>query len=118
LVSTAAKYEGYPLGSWVKGQREAKVEGRLAPERVRRLDDLGFVWDVNSFSWEQGFASLKAYKEEHGDCLVVKGFKYDGYPLGGWIGSQREAKVEGRLAPERVRRLDDLGFVWSLYKKK
>jgi hypothetical protein len=87
----------------------------LTPERTQRLDGIGFVWDVLSTNWEQGFASLKVYKAEHGDCLVVQGFKHDGFALGQWVSRQRRAK--GTLTPERVQRLDDIEFVWSLKKK-
>jgi hypothetical protein len=62
--------------------------------------------------WEEGFAHLKTYKEKHGDCSVPKNYKpADGYALGSWVGTQRVSKES--LAPDRIQRLDELGFLWN-----
>ena len=50
-VSTAAKTEsGFPLGQWLYTQKLAyigyKGRKRLAPEKARRLEGIGIVWDV------------------------------------------------------------------------
>ncbi len=102
--------DGYHLGSWSRNQRSQKEQ--LSRERRGRLDELGFVWDPHQQQWEEGFAHLQAYAEEHGDCLVPQGFKTsDSYRLGSWVGKQRSKKET--LPPERRRRLDELGFVWN-----
>ena len=62
--------------------------------------------------WEEGFNYLAAYKEEFGDCLVKGGQKYGDYNLGNWVRFQLIS--QDQLAPERVKRLDDLGFVWKV----
>jgi hypothetical protein len=99
---------GYKLGRWIASQRSRK--DRLTPERIQRLDDLGFVWDVSTAQWEQGFQALANYKQENGDCLVPSTYIAAGYKLGIWIANQRSTK--GKLTPERIQRLSDLGFVW------
>ncbi len=102
--------DGYRLGNWVNSQR-AYQDG-LSPERRRRLDELGFVWDVRELQWEEGFAQLRAYRESNSDCQVPQSFKTgDGYRLGQWVGVQRTKK--DTMSRERRRRLDELGFVWK-----
>jgi len=102
--------DDYSLGSWVVVQRTNKEQ--LSPERIKCLDELGFVWDPSTLQWEEGFAYLKAYKEQHGDCLVPQRFKTpDGFNLGSWVSTQRAAKEI--LAPERIQCLEKLGFVWD-----
>jgi len=99
---------GYQLRQWVQIQRASD----LAKPKRERLDELGFVWDVKEYKWEEGFNNLVQYKEEHGDCLGPTYFKTkDGYPLGTWVDSQRQGKED--WPEERIKRLDALGFVWN-----
>ena len=35
----------------------------------------------------------------------------DGYPLGNWVGTQRQTKK--KLSVSKIRRLDSLGFIWN-----
>ena len=79
---------------------------------LNRLNQLGFVWNVLDFLWEEGFKHLVAYKDEFGGFLVQAKYTCDGYRLGAWVNTQRTKK--GKLSPERVKRLDDLGFVWKV----
>ena len=49
-------YRGLNLGSWVNTLRHTK--DKLTPERRQRLNDLGFVWDANIYTWEKHFTAL------------------------------------------------------------
>jgi hypothetical protein len=67
------------LGRWVKKQREQfklKREGHftsLSDERLRRLNEVGFVWDFPKMDdWDTRFNQLVDYLEEHGNVLVPK----------------------------------------------
>ena len=113
LVPALHNDNGYPLGQWVSKQRVAKKKNLLAPDRIKRLDDLGFMWDPHKADWEEGYAHLVTYKKREGHCLVPQDYKEDGYPLGQWVSKQRIAKKKNLLAPDRIERLDALGFVWD-----
>jgi Helicase associated domain len=109
-----------------KGRRSAP----LNQERVNLLNALGFTWTIRSRdalgeSWNQRFQELRQFKLEHGHCLVPS--RYDKNPeLGIWVGTQRSqyrlyvrAAETGQVAntnmnDDRVRELEDLGFVWAL----
>jgi hypothetical protein len=69
----------------------------------------------NNARWEEGFKHLVAFKEKHGHCLVVQGVEFNDYNLGSWVNSQRYNKEQ--LTPERLDRLNALGFVWDASKK-
>ena len=58
LVSKDHNEDGFRLGGWVDTQRQSK-DG-LDPERLQRLNDISFVWNVLSIS-ETGFAALKKF---------------------------------------------------------
>ena len=110
-VKRGHKEDGYKLDSWVKFQRGNKES--LTNERRQRLDEIGFVWEPHTQQWEEGFAALARFKEREGHCLVRRGHKEDGYDgnLGLWVNKQRANKAE--LSPERIERLDAIGFVWD-----
>jgi hypothetical protein len=58
------------LAKWVLHQRDLRRQGQLDEDRIRLLDDLGFVWNVYKQSWDEKFNRLQAYKQEFGDCNV------------------------------------------------
>jgi len=104
--------DGYRLGAWVVDQRQQGRKGIRSPERRRRLDELGFVWNPREADWEEGFDHLAQYKARVGNCLVPRGYQDpDGYSLGAWVKTQRRRK--NISSPEQIRRLDELGFVWN-----
>ena len=103
------------LANWAVSQRRARRKRRLSAERVRKLDALGFPWDVASKEarWEAKFAALAAYRREHGNCFVPVATG-DHARLAQWILTQRRARYQGKLSAERARRLDELGFSWEV----
>jgi len=112
LVKDKSQYHGHNLGNWIGTQRVAQA--RLAPERIEDLNHLGFVWDANKYIWETGFRYLLAYKKEFGDCLVTKSYQHLDYNLAGWVTEQRSNKNKHKLTPDRIKRLNELGFVWNV----
>jgi len=106
--------QGYRLGQWVGVQRTTK--DTLSPERRQRLDALGFVWDVLTTQWEEGFRSLEIFRQREGHCRVPTSHREQGYRLGSWVGVQRQNK--DTMLPERRQRLDALGFVWDVLTAK
>ena len=63
----------------------------LTPERIAALDQLGMVWDVSEFLWEQYFAAAKEYYKEYGNLDVPTHYRTaDGKKLGRWIANQKK----------------------------
>eukprot|EP00873_Tetraselmis_striata_P009054 jgi/Tetstr1/429318/TSEL_019236.t1 len=58
--------------------------------------------------WWRRCKELEEYKEEHGDCLVPRGYKPNP-ALGRWADMQRELHRKGALKAEQVEALEALG---------
>ena len=108
-VPQGTKLDGVNLGGWVSTQRIWK--NRLNPERIRRLDSLGFSWDPITEDWEEAFAALQQYQKKAGHCKAPKKLTINGIKLEPWITMQR-AKVSA-LSRDQIERLNSLGFSWD-----
>lgn len=105
--SVPQDYRGIPkLGNWVQKQRTLKKSNRLLPDRVERLDVVGFTWRVQE-SWDFMFQKLVEYKEQNGDCDVPKHYSPD-RKLGKWVRVQRMRRKI--LTADRLERLNSIGF--------
>ncbi len=111
--------DGIRLGAWICNQRTARKNGisqyGLTEERIARLDEIGMVWDVPDYRWEEGYSAAVLYHKENGDLNVSQ--KYldkNGFRLGAWVNSQRTARKTGTdaLTEDRIARLDTLGIIW------
>lgn len=103
----------HSLNLWVMAQRACRRNGKLPPERIQRLDALGFVWDVSALRdpWEEQFARLEEFHHQHGHCRPPHRPPWQ--QLGEWAHRVRQRHTRGQLNPDRVRRLEALGFEWT-----
>lgn len=105
--------DGFPLGAWVSNQRIRKK--RMETSRRQQLDALGFLWDVREFTWQLGLDHLRKFKEREGHCVVPVGYETESsYKLGIWVNNQRGQRKKGLLSEDRIRRLNEVGFVWKV----
>ncbi len=121
--------EDAALGGWVRTQRAARRKGKLGPECLQRLEAVGFAWNVKSEPaprprsnrpprpriaglWEIRFAQLAAFRERFGHCRVPRAWR-EVPGLGNWTRTQRAVRRKGQLKPERIRRLEGIGFEWG-----
>ncbi|CAJ1959529.1 unnamed protein product [Cylindrotheca closterium] len=118
------------LARWAKRQRyqyTMKLEQKqscLSDDRQQKLDEVGFIWDLQMMAWQERFNELVEYKRKHGDCNVPNRFG-ENLALGQWVKSQRrQFKLYGldpsssRLTPERHQLLTSLGFTQYYYHQR
>jgi hypothetical protein len=116
------KCKEYPrLGGWVNLQRveyrkrrQGKKTSQMTEERMKKLNKLGFVWDMYEAAWTERYEELVKYKEKYGDCIVPRLHKE--YPkLGEWVKNQKIGyrKKSRRMTESRIADLGVLGFVWE-----
>ena len=116
------------LARWVASQRHTAHRGRLPEERRLRLDEIGFIWNADAdfrlppfpakrtpaanlqLLWERRYSEMKAFQQEHGHTNVSEAYDKK---LSHWREVQREFRRKGKLSPERIARLDAIGFEWE-----
>lgn len=123
-------YKNAALAQWVKRQRYQymlKTSGKrstLSDDRVRLLNKIGFIWNSHDAVWEERWNELLQFKRVHGHCNVPS--KYEENPsLAIWVKRQRrhfkfycEKKGGTGMTPERIAKLQKLGFSWDRRKDK
>lgn len=102
------------LGRWVAMQRYRHKIGELLRTQVNRLDQIGFVWAPADKVWNEMFQRLIKYKKKHGDCDVPSSCPSDPN-LANWVANQRHRRKMGSLSEARAKKLNEIGFVWSVY---
>ncbi len=109
--------ENPALAHWVRAQRALEAQGTLRPERRRKLDALGFTWRRNRIlPWESMCSRLRAFRRAHGHA-DVSSHSGDARLLH-WVQRQRMLFHTGRLAPERRRTLERLGFRFRIQGRR
>jgi len=123
------------LENWycqIRGSYKAFEEGRkhqidLCPERIQRLENIGFEFrnsvSKKDLKFNQRLKDLQEFKAEFGHCNVSvpksSASKYRQYQsLSDWCCHNRssyKAFKEGRnhMCPERIQRLENIGFEWT-----
>ena len=93
---------GTALGRWVseirfiyKEVQKGKSSDTLTPERIKKLEEMGFEWDLGRqiFTWEERFEDLKRFKEKFGHCNVPRTTYKDDPSLGEWVHMQRKSRT-------------------------
>jgi hypothetical protein len=99
------------FGKWICNQRERHKKGLLTNKRIQRLKKLGFQFDRHNDRWESRYCELIEFKEAHGHCNVPDKWP-ENLKLARWVMTQRQMYQKGKLAEDRIQRLEAIGFIW------
>ena len=121
--------ENQALAQWAKRQRyqyklkQAGKRSTITDERVRALDEVGFVWGSHEAVWSERLEELKMFREQHHHCNVPCRYKPN-QQLALWVKRQRRQwkkkmdRLPNSLTDERQALLEEIGFVWDMRKGK
>jgi superfamily II DNA or RNA helicase len=114
--------DGFSLAKWVQEQRSQHRTGKLKPDRSAALRAAGVELpdtptDQNA-QWSRCFAVAERFHREHGHLRPAPGTVIDDVDLSTWLYRQRTRYSQGKLADDRVRRLNELGMVWRLQARR
>ena len=110
-----ARMQRYPkkgennLSIWCNTQRQGRKKGILSEERIALLDRIGFVWEQDlDAQWIKNWEQVVFFYHQKGYWPKSNDGK-----LGSWCSTQRKFRKQGGLASERIRMMDEAGFVWN-----
>ena len=106
---------GNRLGRWCNAQREAFLNGKIPTERITILNKVGFVWKIFDDNWHIQYSYLKEYRKNNPTKWPGKKEEFPlGNKLASWCADQRKHYLKGKLPKERIKLLNDLGFIWDM----
>lgn len=119
IMTTKEKNKTVPLR---KGNKRTQNENSSASTKTSSHNDK----KTHDLVWNQHYANLLKYKENHGDCLVPQNYP-ENRKLGLWVMQQRRqyslmkqgknSSLTGKRGEYRLQLLEDIGFVWLLDRR-
>lgn len=113
---------GIRLGAWISNLRTYRKndnhKAMLNPERLKKLDAIGMIWDVPDYLWNQNYNAALNYYRAHGNLDVPKDYvDENGIKLYLWLQNMRQAYRKKRdkdykLSDEQIQQLTALGMEW------
>jgi len=101
-----------------------KLSPSTKATRIRRLNEIGFVWDAQEASWQDMYQRLLVYKDENNGSTMVPftsqestsssgSSEHQSESLGVWVKVQRHKKQQGEMSEKRLLLLNEIDFVWD-----
>jgi hypothetical protein len=111
------QHEDSVLFSWQAQQRMFYRQGKLTPDRIKLLSVIPtWIWDPVEAVWQKHFEKTLRRQEETGDCNATK---LEDAVLSAWQSIQRRLYNQGKLAPPRVKLLNEIPtWLWDRKKLK
>jgi superfamily II DNA or RNA helicase len=97
------------LGIWCSNMRRARKTGTLPAEKIKRLEALGYIWDVPDIAWHTKYERLKKYLQYN----TWEQLRDKDYPLYDWTIKQKGGYRKGLLPEEKAMLLNMLGIQWN-----
>ena len=104
-------YEIECLALWVAMQRNFRSAGKLEASYIRRLDEIGFVWDTNKFEWDKMYSVCGKHIISRG-AFGLQSATHRDAALREWVTEQQLQKKRRALTFEKVEALNKVGFPW------
>ena len=111
--------DGLKLGNWITNLRTSRKNGfnggYLTADRIKALDEIGMIWKVADYMWQQYYGACLTYYGTYGNLDIP--FRYvtgDGLKLGSWISNIRTSYKNGsiRLSEKQISLLNEIGMIW------
>jgi len=102
------------LQRWTRWQRKLFYEGRLSEERMTKLNEIKFPWNIQEGYWMKMYEALTDFRNQFGHTRVP----YQWAPnrqLAAWVYRLKLNKSE--LSSQKVELLNMINFDWNLNRK-
>lgn len=111
LVPTNTIYQNKNLGSWILTQRQAnKPNSRLVitDKQVDLLNQIGMVWDVYDFRFNENYELAKRLYERDGKLILNKHAGGEVAKIANWEYYTRRMKKDGKLSPDKLEKYNEI----------
>lgn len=118
-ITDSTKYQGSPIGSFLKGQRKLYREGKLQNEKIDAFKKIGIDFSINlkDKNYDHKLKGLKDFIQKK-KRMPKRKESYMGIPVGNFYYYNRNAYKEGVLTKERQKKLEAIGVVFDDNKKE
>lgn len=105
--------ENPKLANWVHRIRNPKEKSLLSEDKIDRLNELGFVWNIDEYNWNLRFEELSKYYSETKDYMN-QGSIRSNKKLKEWVNRQRQYYRLGKLSDEKISKLTSINFIFDI----
>ncbi len=102
------------LQRWTRWQRKLFYQGKLSEERMAKLNEIRFPWNIQEGYWMKMYEALADFKNQFGHTRVPYQWPQN-RQLAAWVYRLKLNKNE--LTAQKIELLQILGFDWSLSRK-
>ena len=111
-VRDKSKFDGIKLGTWVAVQRRRHADKTIGKHQIALLEKLKkWSWDPIEDDWKESHQEFIAFVNKNNGKRPRVHIPEE-YELAQWVGVQRSAFKAKRMAPERIRKLNQTKH-WS-----
>ncbi len=108
-------YQDKTLANYVTRQRYNYKKENIPQEQIKKLEFLGFEWDVDRSTefrdvWMEKYNELKQVFKSTGNCFVSK---KDNKTLSSWKVQQRVKRKKDALSSDQIKLLNEIKFDWE-----
>jgi len=103
----------HKLSRWVNEVRRMYNENRLSMHRIKQLDRIGFIWNMEDERFSSNLAKLKRYFKQNGHFDVPQLGRNK--KLGEWVA---QVRCRGLAKKHYVTALNEINFEWLGKKKR
>lgn len=99
------------IAIWVYVQRVRHYKGELDDNKIKLLEDIGFLWNTRFVeghrSWDDFYNFMVHFKKEFGHCNLLERYT-KGSSAYVWLKEQLNLLAEGKLEDERFNKIKEL----------
>ena len=99
------------LQRWTRWQRLLFYEGRLSKERLAKLNEIRFPWNIQEAYWMKMYEALTSFKKQFGHTRVPHQWALN-LQLASWVYRLKVMKSE--LTAQKIELLNMIAFDWNL----
>lgn len=118
LIPTSYEVDKNQLGIWISHLRRAFKTGKLTPDQINALNQIGMVWEVKTFGINHFYELAKKYYQINGHLLIPNSYEVDNNKVGIWINHLRQTFRNNILPVKYVKMLSSIGMVWNTKQAK